>query len=256
MEVISLDANKVKIYNNKVIKITNNSEIDFLLRANDYVKNLPSINLNGKKYVIKVPKIYNFENNVLTMERCFGDNIELVLRNNTTHKYGSYLTNEILKFLLLNNVYWQDFAPRNILIDDNAITIMDFERGITDTLKSLQLYFVNSVYEEYGIFLLPSERYFKMDDYLTSNDEYVVEIDNISSKRVKKILNILGYNYTCPISKYILAVKMIIVNEEPRFVNNKLIFPILELEEYLKNNGYEAYAKRIVGDYYEKIRKL
>ena len=49
---------------------------------------------------------------------------------------------------------------------------------------------------------------------------------------------------------------MIIVNEEPYLQNNDIIYPLIELEDYIVNNGYDKYTERIIGGYYEKIKGL
>ena len=188
------------------------------------------------------------------MERCFGENLELILRNKEKHKIGVEILNAILDFLLKNKIYWQDFAPRNILISDDEISIMDFERGISNECSNISEYFVNTAYEEYAAFLLPEERIISLDEALCVKKDYPISIDTIKSKRVKLILNELGFNKTCKLSDYYLAVKMIIINETPYENKNGIKYPLISLEKYMKRYGYEKYVKRIIGGYYDKNR--
>ena len=256
MDVISLDNNRVKIYDNYVIKKTNESELNYLKLAYILSTKLNSMHINGRKYTIFVPQIYDYNNNHLIMERCYGNNLELLLRNNQTYDDGVIYLNYLLDFFIKSNFFWKDFAPRNILIDDDKISIVDFERGISEKINNLQLYFVDSVYEEYGAFVLPDDRIYSIEKVFTSNDNNLISFSNISSKRVKMILQIQGYNNYAPIKDYILAVKMIVTNEIPYKENDDIIFPLLELEGYIKKNGYQEYAKKIIGGYNAKQKRI
>ena len=256
MEVISLDKNKVKIYDNHVTKISNQQECNALIKAKKMIKRLEGIKILGNHYKIHIPEIYNYVNGIIDMERCFGDNLELLLRHNNTYQKGVNYTNQLLNFFIKSNFYWKDFAPRNILINQNEISIMDFERGITNNVPKLNLYLVDSVYEEYGAFILLQDRIFSIDDVFTTTDTYLIDIENISSKRVRTILQKLGFQKYVSINEYILAVKMIVINELPYKEQEDIIFPILELEEYIKENGYLKYADKIIGGFNDKKRNL
>ena len=256
MNIISLDKDRVNIYDNYVTKKTNKSEFYSLQLAHLMINNLKPIIISNDKYQVTIPQIYKYNNNLIVMERCFGNNLELMLRYKTTYNDGVMFLNSILNFFLSNNFYWKDFAPRNILIDKNKISIMDFERGISEKVQNLQLYFVDSVYEEYGAFLLPNDRLYSIEDIFASNDNNLIALSSISSKRVKTILKIQGYNDYVPIKDYILAVKMIVTNEIPYKKNDEIIFPLLELEDYIKKYGYQEYAKRIIGGYNASQKKL
>ena len=244
------------ISDNYVTKKTNKSEFYSLQLAHLMINNLKPIIISNDKYQVTIPQIYKYNNNLIVMERCFGNNLELMLRYKTTYNDGVMFLNSILNFFLSNNFYWKDFAPRNILIDKNKISIMDFERGISEKVQNLQLYFVDSVYEEYGAFLLPNDRLYSIEDIFASNDNNLIALSSISSKRVKTILKIQGYNDYVPIKDYILAVKMIVTNEIPYKKNDEIIFPLLELEDYIKKYGYQEYAKRIIGGYNASQKKL
>ena len=190
------------------------------------------------------------------MERCFGDNLEIILRHGSTHETGAEYTNELLKFFINNGFYWGDFAPRNILISDEKISIVDFERGLKENIVSQQLYLSENVYEEYGAFLLPSERIFCVEDIFSSTDNSFISFDDISSKRVKMILNYLGFDKFVPLKSYLLAVKIIVINEEPYVKDNEIIYPLIELEDFIKKYGHQKYVEKIVGDYYVRKRNI
>ena len=256
MEVISLDEDRVKIFDNYVKKKSNVNEYNSLNKANLMSKELNNITIDNTYFQIVTPKVYDFTNNIITMERCFGDNLELILRHRNTYNTGVLFLNNLLKFFIDNNFYWQDFAPRNILVQKNKISILDFDRGISDKVPSIQDYLVNSVYEEYGAFILPDDRIYDINDVYDSIDNTLMNISIISSNRVKTILKNLGYKDYVPIKDYMLAIKMIVTNETPYKDNEEIMFPILELEEYLKNEGYQKYAEKIIGGYYGKQKRI
>ena len=162
MEIISLDEDRVKILDDCVKKKSNVQELDCLKLAKKLVINFDPFIMDDKKYKLNVPDIYDYNNGIITMEKCRGDNLELTLRTKDQHKKGVKYTNELLRLFIDKSFYWHDFAPRNIMITDNTIWIMDFERGL-DVKYDLPLYLLNNVYEEYSAFMLPHEREFNLE---------------------------------------------------------------------------------------------
>lgn len=256
MDVISLDENRVKILENTVKKLSTQKEVESLEKAREFLLQLKEICILGKKYILSAPQVLDFEKDEITMERCFGDNLEIILRQSPTHETGVEFTNALLEFFINNGFYWGDFAPRNILISDEKISIVDFERGLKEKIVSPQLYLAENVYEEYGAFLLPSERIFCVEDIFSSTDKSFISFDDISSKRVKMILNYLGFDKFAPLKSYLLAVKMIVINEEPYIKDNEIIYPLIELEDFIKKHGRQKYVEKIVGDYYVRKRNI
>lgn len=247
MDVISLDEGRIKFTEKFVIKKSSKKEFETLKTAFDLCQQLKNIS---------VPKVYKYQNGKIYMERCYGQNLELLLRQNNTHLEGVRHINYLLSYFMDSGFYWNDFAPRNILINGNKYIIMDFERGLSIGDINRNLYLIDSVYEEYSAFLLPNERIFGIDEVFNITEDRMICFSEISSNRVKKILNLLGYTDVVPLSKYALAVKMIILNEEPYKKDQEIIYPLLELEEYVKQYGRDSYAKKIIGGYNEKIRNL
>ncbi len=247
MDVISLDEGKVIMKENMVLKHSNFQEVEALKKAYEKSKNLKNV---------VVPEIYDFRDDIIYMQRCYGDNLELLLRNAKTHSEGVKHVNYLLNYLLSNGFYWCDFAPRNILFNNGKYMIFDFERGLAENVVDWRLYFINNVYEEYGAFLLPEERLFTIDDIFNVNDLTLIDVESISSKRVKKILKMFGFTNKVPLFVYVFTVKMIVINEEPYINNGEIVFPLLELEDFVKNYGRDKYAEKIVGGYYARIRSL
>ncbi len=257
MEVISLSKDKVYQidYNGKksYIKKTIYTEVQNIKRARNFLEQKNGIELNGKSYRIKVPKLYYWDSkkNFLIMEECIGDNVELMLRSLPKRKLGVQILYSIMKFILNQNFYWHDFAPRNILFNELAseITFVDFERGITldNNINKLN-YFRENVYEEFVAFLLPDERPCSVDTIfsLHNEDDYHLNINNIKSNRIRLLSKKLGYSNTILFSQYLQMIKMLIVAEEPFENCENIEFPIVELERILAQDGYDRYISKVL----------
>lgn len=256
MEVISLEEGKIVYSGNLVYKSSNEDEYNTLIEAGLKVSKLPNLCINNKQYKILTPKAIEYNDGKICMSRCYGDNLELILRDMKSHKDGVMFINELFKFFIENNFYWKDFAPRNIMIDKDIIYIMDFERGIGTGYLSVNDYLVDIVYEEYSAFLLPSEREIDVNSVYQSLDNKIIEFNNIKSRRVRNILKLTHGEKDVSYKDYLFAIKSIIICETPYIENGEIKYPILELEEYMKQNGVEEYARKIVGDNNEKYRDL
>ena len=255
MQVISLEEGKIRFSGDLVYKKSNIQEFETLKSNYDRVLSFSSITINGKEYKIRLPKVYSFSDNVICMSKCTGQNLELILRQQKTHSMGAVYLNSLFKYFVDNKFFWKDFAPRNIMIDNDIIYIMDFERGVGSEKLGLKEYLVDIVYEEYSAFLLPSERVIDVNSVYKSDDMSKVDFDSIKSRRVKNILKLtIGENVTY--KDYLSAIKKIVVSETPYIENGQIKYPILELEEFMQKNGVEAYAKKIIGDSNGKERDI
>jgi len=70
----------------------------------------------------------------------------------------------------------------------------------------------------------------------------------IKSRRVKEILRL-----TCDINNltyenYVNAIRLIIAAETPKIHNDDIVYPIVELEDLMRENGVGEYAKIVVGE--------
>jgi len=248
MQIISLDKNRIIFTDNFVFKRSDEREFNSLKEAFERVSQIANVKIGEVEYEIKVPKVISFSEERICMERCFGENLELKLRSKESHNEGVLILNELLKHFLENKFFWKDFAPRNVLIDENVIYIMDFERGIGRKNLSYQEYFVDIVYEEYAAFLLPEERIFELDKIFEVVENTSVNFYLIKSRRVKEILRL-----TCDINNltyenYVNAIRLIIAAETPKIHNDDIVYPIVELEDFMRENGVGEYAKIVVGE--------
>lgn len=251
MDVISLTKdkiNKVIISNKEIItKKSSFEEIKNIENARKFFKNKEII-LNNKTYTFHLPHIYDYQNNTIYMEFMKGHNLELALRENEKHKTAAQITSNLLQYLCDNKIYWGDFAPRNVLIDEanNKINLCDFERGIKDNIPQ-KTYLQHFVYEEYAAFLLPRERTFSetIDKIFTVDNIKSVQFREIKSNRVKHIIMAKHLAMNSLTNQTIANInKMIILAETPYLKQNNLIFPIIELET-IKDKSYELFANKI-----------
>lgn len=258
-QVISLDPKKIwyETIGNKTIvyKKTSVQEKDNLIKAKIFL-NAKSVNIEDTCYSIQVPDIYswNQDTSTLSMSYCLGENLELLLRNPHTRNSSIPFLQSMMRFVLTQHFYWQDFAPRNIIIADRIIYLVDFEKGLDFSIDNLKTFFRNHVFEEYSSFLLPSERLITAKQiYSPSTEEKnnQIKITDIQVKRVKSIAMALGYSDFISMQEYLNIQAMIINAEEPFWDGSNLVFPRIELVKMLENKNidssvYQKYASEIL----------
>lgn len=243
-EVVSINEETIHVKEDVFMKKTSKKEYDNLLKIYNKL-NGKQLTINKEQYSIKIPSVYDFKDNTIYMEKCAGENLELLLRKSKTHAYGVNVLNQILKYLMDNHIYWFDFAPRNIMINKKNVILVDFERNLIFDEISKREYFRDIVYEEYSAFLSPSERIInKHEIYDNSINE---KMPNKLSKRVLTIANLLSLE-NLNSKEYYDIINGIISNEEMYFdKSGNPVFPLVVLENLLIKKGYEEYAKKIVG---------
>lgn len=265
--IISYDPNKTwtEKINDQVVfcKRSSNKEKESIEYFSKILQN-KKLHVFDKNFIFNIPKIYdwNEENEILTMEYCEGVNLEFILRNKETYKYGLVILNELLKFMINNKYYWIDFAPRNVLISDEQITLVDFEKGFH--AKDTRDYLRNHVYEEYGSFTFVEDRMYTPDevfDTTEEEEEHLYVISEIGPRRIKTVAGLLGYKDFLTKEEYLSIIKMFIIAEEPYKNEHETIFPRVELEKVLKDKeinpeAFINYAKIVIGINQDKNNKF
>ena len=254
-EVISLTKDKVWTMqiNQKTVycKKTTYNEVENLKKARKFLLG-KSVFVNKKEYKINIPQIYFWNSNksCIYMQECTGDNLELILRNLKERVRGINILHGLMEYLLSQKFYWKDFAPRNILVDDKTISLVDFERELIINEKlDIKWYLRENVYEEYVAFLLPKERPILPEQIfkLQNESNRLMNIKDIKSNRVKKIANRLNLSETICSNKYLQIIKMLVDAEEPKEDSNgNIIFPIIQLEQIMSDYGYDKYIEEIL----------
>lgn len=253
-QVISLTKGKVwkTNFNGKSVyaKKTNRAELENLLKGKKFLKD-KYLNINEKIYKIDIPEVYNWnqEANCMIMEECVGSNLELRLREKERREEGVIILHSVLKFMIDNKFYWKDFAPRNIIIGEDIIYLVDFERGLEFEVGNIKDFFRENVYEEYVALLLPEERPISKEKILKISEEENKKIDlgTIHSSRIRRIAQKKKITNEISYTQYMKILDMILIAEEPkRNESGEVIYPIVELEEILEKKGYEHYIKEIL----------
>lgn len=264
--IVSYDPDKTwcELTNDKLLfyKRTNINEYNSIKKMTKILKNNNKFLIDNIEYRIKVPNIisWNERKLILCLEYCEGINLEFLLRNCDTHNYGKLMLNALLDFFIQNKLYWSDFAPRNIIIDNTNIFIVDFEKGIMKKDTLLLDYLRNHVYEEYGLFLLLNERKYFIDEIFNCNeeDDSVYDLDKVESDRCKKIAQISGYREKITKKEYLNIVKMIIEVEIPYMNNNEILFPGVYLDQIMTNKSLldplDDYSKEVIRLYNKKVK--
>jgi len=227
--------------NNKVKLVSENNILVCKKRTNDIEKNNHSdiykklnnitIIINSDKYTLKVPRIicWDAENKILTMDYCKGKNLQHILCS-TDMDYrnkGVAITNAILQILLENRVGWSDFAPRNIIIDCNEISLIDFENYTIEAISNQKAFLQNRVYSEYASFLLEEERLFNLDEIFDENMFF-----QKTGKRTIAVANKLGLKTNPVSSTDDIKIQKLFIQAETPYKDNSgaIIFPRLDLD--------------------------
>ena len=262
MEIVSLDKERIFTStegNNTVYlnKKTSKIELENLKKAREYICS-KTINIKNYEYSLQIPQVKNWneEQNIIQMEYFNGMNLEIMLRDCQTRKNAIIILNKLLEFILINNFYWVDFSPRNILINERnkQICFVDFEKGLSFEYHDLINFFRNHVFEDYSSFLFYSERILDGKDIFktrVNEKSILVNKNNIKIKIVKAMINLLNYPTIITQDKFLEIYRMFMIAELPKKINNGIIFPRVELEEILElknqnNMAYNEYANRII----------
>lgn len=257
-DIFSIDRSRyfIKDENGRKIfckKNTTVNEYNYLLLAKQIISNYTSLKVRGCSYKICIPEVYDYRDNIIEMQFFDGNNLELLLRNNDTHRQGVEFLNNLLTFLMENGFGWIDFAPRNILIGNGEICLIDFEKELSNSIIDEIAYLQNHVYEEYSSFIFENERLLSIDDVFPSkiSNSYDIDIDSIKIKRCKYLCELLYNKSQINILDYYVAWKLILEAELPFVFNNSMFFPRLYLSKLLKdktfsNEPYYNYANKII----------
>lgn len=247
-KIISLDETKIWYEHtnsgSKVYKISSVKEKENLLKTKSFIKD-KHLKVNERNYCIKVPDVYswNSDNNTLCMSYCEGDNLELLLRDPKYRDDALPFLQSMFRFIMKEHFYWEDFAPRNIILNDDIIYLVDFEKNLNFEINDKKSFLRNHVFEEYSSFLLPNERIINADQVFSpSLGEYSqnINVNDIKVKRIKYVALALGYSNYITKATYLNIQKMIIKAEEPFIEDEKLKFPRIDLVKMLENKNVDS----------------
>ncbi len=261
MEIISFDNERIQISTDNSTKYINKKtsqlEVENLKMAREYL-NSKILNILNCEYSIEIPKIkcWDEEKKIVKMDFFDGKNLESMLRSGITRKEAIMFLNNLLEFILVNDFYWVDFSPRNILINEinKKICFVDFEKGLSFKNINLIDFFRNHVFEEYSSFLFLNERILNGNEIfkLRPEEEEITHYKNyIKIKRVKATANKLNYPDIITQNQFLEIYRMFLIAELPQKSSGNIIFPRVELEKILETKktnpmAYDEYADKII----------
>lgn len=261
MDIISFDNERIYTTLDKGVtylnKNTTQQEIENLKMAKEYLSS-KTAKINNNEYKIEIPKVHDWNEDTKTVKMDFfnGVNLEKMLRTTSSRTEAVLFLNKLLEFILLNDFYWVDFSPRNILInkENKKICFVDFEKGLEFKNNNLIRFFRNHVYEEYSSFLLLNERILNGEEIFKLQQlekNITMNKNKIKIKRVKATANKLNYSDIITQDQFLGIYRMFLIAELPYYVNDEIIFPRVELEKILETKktnhiAYEQYADKII----------
>lgn len=263
-KVISFDPKKVWFETSDGKKIckkkTKVNEVESLLQASELLRG-KTVTIFGKEYEILVPMVLDWmpDTSTLTMHFCEGINLESLLCDKQKRKYGVEVLQALMRFVIDNKFYWNDFAPRNVIISPNNIHIMDFENGISNRDTTTLADFLRMrVYREYSSFLLETERFFSVEEVfgLKTNEENEIIDVNSCSKRIIALAKAMGYYPTMTKQESLNIQKRVLISETPYISNGEILYPRIMIEELLESTGddvYDRYVQLVLNGYKKDI---
>ncbi len=261
MEIISFDSERIYTTMDRGVtylnKRTTQQEIENLKMAKEHLSS-KTTKINNNEYKIEIPTVHNWneDTKIVKMDFFDGVNLEKMLRSTSSRTEAIIFLNKLLEFILLNDFYWVDFSPRNILInkENKKICFVDFEKGLKFKNNDLIQFFRNHVYEEYSSFLLLNERILngeKIFKLQPLEKNITINKNEIKIKRVKATANKLNFPDIITQDQFLEIYRMFLIAELPQYTNNEIIFPRVELEKILETKktnhvAYEQYADKII----------
>ena len=122
MEIISFDSERIYTTMDRGVtylnKRTTQQEIENLKMAKEHLSS-KTTKINNNEYKIEIPTVHNWneDTKIVKMDFFDGVNLEKMLRSTSSRTEAIIFLNKLLEFILLNDFYWVDFSPRNILIN-------------------------------------------------------------------------------------------------------------------------------------------
>lgn len=255
--VVSLTDGKVHLFQDSGQYLVSKLSSDIEFATYSQIKSLLSGNsklcLPEEEYTVCVPEIVKWdpEKKELITEFIDGYNLEMILRSEDTQqrKRGIDLLNALYSFFISNEIYWIDFAPRNIIIKDHLLYVYDFDRGIPEGIAKQD--FVAYTYKDYAAFLLPEERDIsEKEAFDVSLSHHDKPFYDIKSGRISLTLrHCFGHVASTQDKRYeyYYALRRIAQATEPFLDSNgAIVFPIIELEKIRDSQGNEAYIMEIM----------
>lgn len=259
--VLSFDPDRVKLDVTPdgtlaVRKTTSFAEYRNMIKAHEHIMKHPiNLKLGSTRLSLSPVPILNWDENsaVLVTKFAQGDNLEHILRDygNSGRRDWIALVRQLLAKLRVTGFLWGDFAPRNMIFqnDKRRIAIVDFEREQTfrdGVIKRtfFSRYVRNYSREEFSCFLVKDEQDFLFEGFFTKEVQGYIPVSEISSKRKKALLSLMFGRKEAYSVEEVEEVEDMMANvATPFLVDDALFFPMDVLDRVGNKGGAKAYAR-------------
>jgi len=208
----------------------------------------------GLCFDVSVPKIVEWKeaDNILVMEYCRGVNLEAeLMKNNRNRSFYINLISDLLHWVKIKSFYWQDFAPRNILFDEEnlKVTLIDFESNLKIgnkpmLSKNFNFFLQNRIILELSTVLFPEEQKYLCPNIWKYTKHTLLPLDEVNGRRRRKY--ILWHHPKVHKIKHadLVQIERQIVSIATPFYNKKQIY--YPLHQLSKINSPEKYIETIL----------
>ena len=263
--VLSFDPQKIEVSVNLdqktiVKKKAVEKEYENIVLASNHLNkhSMAILDHNNQKITIATAKIFEWHLSTKTLSTflCAGENIEQLLRRSFGNKREVLLSllREIFILFKTNGFLWGDFAPRNMLLDqdEKILWLVDFERNLYLKDCSIDSFLFNRYVcdysrEEFSCFLNIQEQSFLFRDFLEENYIGFLPISQIASKRKRLLLATIFGEKVLYALRQIKEVEDLMVDVATPFcVNDVFFFPMDSLDRIGSKGGSHEYAKTVM----------
>ncbi len=195
------------------------------------------------------------KNKFLSTFYCVGENIEEILRKSigSDRSHLIELIRKLFESFRINGFLWGDFAPRNMLWNQQrgVIWLVDFERDLI--LKDSPIeqsrfnrYIRNYSREEFSCFLTTQECALLFGEFLDEDTDAVIPASQLTSKRKRLLLkHLFSEKEHYALSEIRLAEDIMAMAATPFLVHDSYFFPMDSLDLIGSKGGANEYVQTI-----------
>lgn len=213
---------------------------------------------------------WNYDKQLLSTSFCEGENIEKLLRNSIGSDRNELieLIRKLFDIFKTNGFLWGDFAPRNMIWDQQQgiIWLVDFERELQLKDCPVEQYLFNRYIrnysrEEFSCFLTLHEKDYLFNKLLDEDDGGIIPANQIVSKRKRSLLKSLFIEKEYySLNEIRHAEDIMVTAATPFLVHGVYFFPMDSLDLIGSKGGPNEYVRAIMAirnmEEYERFSEL
>lgn len=227
--------------------------------------------LNNNNYIINVPIFCEINNNTgYLVTKYYGKDLNQYYYDNIDCNKYDYIFNDVTNVLSNNNIRYNGFLPRNIIVDNDKIFFIDFEDvnnktdiAIETNLKIAWSYFCKEKFDMLNSKLLYNDsfsNFFKRNKLLDYSNPYLVALNaekkyddrfkmddiinvlsNYVSKKVEILLDVILYEINKNREQLEVREQLYTLTQEIRILDG--IYLKRDLKEYANKRVYNILEK-------------